>query len=232
MDPGLRAFPSMGPKDVSTYRDPVSRYLFVTARPCLIPEIWHDYLDGALKAYTKFGAESALEYEQVMSGHSTAVFSAALDDDGVVVGGLRAQGPFSSADESHALKEWTDPEQIQRIRARIDARVPYGLIEAKAAWVSEGLPRRRELTLAVARMGANFMHVLGTRFMMATAADTVLDLWRTCGGEVDESVPHTPYPDERYRTRLMWWDSSRPEQSGLLGDDPREARKSLRVERR
>ncbi|WP_432677989.1 hypothetical protein ACRAJ3_24980 [Rhodococcus pyridinivorans] len=222
----------MRPGDVSTYRDPVSQYRFVTALPCAVPAIWHDYLDGALKAYTKFGAESALEYDRVISGHSTALFSAALDDDGGVVGGLRAQGPFRSADESHALKEWKDTEQIARIRALIEERVPYGLIEAKAAWVGEGLPRRRELTLTVARMGANFMHVLGTRFMMATAADNVLDLWRTCGGVVDESVPHTPYPDERYRTRLMWWDSSRSVRPESLGDDPSEGARVPRIEPR
>ncbi|MFF0282802.1 MULTISPECIES: hypothetical protein [Rhodococcus] len=88
----------------------------------------------------------------------------------------------------------------------IESRIPFGLIEAKAAWVSEDVPQRRELTLAIARMGAKFMDLLQSRYMMATAADNLLDLWKTCGGVVDESMPATPYPDSRYRTRLMWWD--------------------------
>ncbi|MGV9715892.1 MULTISPECIES: hypothetical protein [Rhodococcus] len=208
MDPGARAAFSGCPNGIAVCRDPVSQYRFITASPSSAPDIWHEYLDGALKAYTKFGAESALEYDRVVSGRSTALFSAALDEQGTVVGGLRAQGPFLSADESHALKEWQDAEQVARIRASIEAKVPFGIIEAKAAWIGEGVSRRRELALAVATMGANFMQVLGARYMMATAADTVLDLWRTCGGAVDESVPPTPYPDRRYRTRLMWWDSA------------------------
>ncbi|MEE2031875.1 hypothetical protein [Rhodococcus chondri] len=210
---------------ISTYRDPVSKYTFVTAPPHAVPDIWREYLDGALAAYTRYGAESALEYDKVRAGHSTALFSAALDDNGVVVGGLRAQGPFRSSAESHAPREWENPENITRIREMIEARIPFGLIEAKAAWVGEDVPGRRDLTLAVARMGAHFMHVLGTRFMMATAADTVLDLWRTCGGVVDESIPHTPYPDARYRTRLMWWDSTRIDRFGFpVGAPPGSAR--------
>lgn len=45
--------------------------------------------------------------------------------------------------------------------------------------------------------------------MMATAADHVLRRWQSGGGRVDESVPATPFPDDRYRTRLMWWDRAR-----------------------
>ncbi len=51
------------------------------------------------------------------------------------------------------------------------------------------------------------MEMSGTDHMMATAADHVLRRWQSGGGRVDESVPPTPFPpDERYRTRLMWWD--------------------------
>jgi len=194
---------------VSVHRDHASGYHFVAAPPRAVPDLWREYISGALRAYRRFGVESALDYERVRSGETTALFHAALDSRGVVVGGLRAQGPYTRAEESHALHEWTTPQDVDRIRRMIEARIPAGVIEAKAAWVAEGLPHRRELTLALAQMGAMFMDLLDVRFMMATAADNVLELWKTCGGVVDHRIRATPYPDARYRTRLMWWDRHR-----------------------
>ncbi|GAA4820294.1 hypothetical protein [Tomitella cavernea] len=34
----------------------------------------------------------------------------------------------------------------------------------------------------------------------------MLDRWCSSGGVVADAVPATPYPDARYRTRIMWWD--------------------------
>lgn len=207
---------------VSVHRDHASGYHFVAAPPHAVPDLWHEYISGAVRAYRHFGVESALEYERVHTGESTALFHAALDARGVVVGGLRAQGPYRRAEESHALREWTTPEETDRIRRMIEARIPAGVIEAKAAWVAEELPHRRELTLALAQMGARFMDLLDARFMMATAADSVLELWKTCGGVVDYRIPATPYPDARYRTRLMWWDRrrSRAPHFATVGETP------------
>jgi len=39
---------------------------------------------------------------------------------------------------------------------------------------------------------------------MATAAAYVLNRWRTSGGVV-AAIPATPYPNERYQTKMMWW---------------------------
>lgn len=206
MDRAVRVASDSVRERVSTYRDPASGYSFVAAAPSAAPDLWNEYLARALGAYRRFGVECALEYEKVRSGENTAMFCAGLDRRGVVVGGVRAQGPFRSADESHAVTEWSAPEHVDHLRSMIESRIPFGLIEAKAAWVSEDVPQRRELTLAIARMGAKFMDLLQSRYMMATAADNLLDLWKTCGGVVDESMPATPYPDARYRTRLMWWD--------------------------
>jgi hypothetical protein len=40
---------------------------------------------------------------------------------------------------------------------------------------------------------------------MATCAQHVLARWRSSGGVV-APIRSTPYPDERFRTKLMWWD--------------------------
>jgi hypothetical protein len=34
----------------------------------------------------------------------------------------------------------------------------------------------------------------------------VLDRWQSSGGVLAAAVPATPYPDHRYRTKMMWWD--------------------------
>lgn len=214
VDRAVRAASHSVRERVSTYRDQASGYSFVAAAPSAAPDLWNEYIARALGAYRRFGVESALEYESVRSGESTAIFCAGLDRRGVVVGGVRAQGPYQNADESHALTEWSAPKHVDHLRRMIESRIPFGLIEAKAAWVSEDVPKRRELTLAVARMGAKFMGLLDSRYMMATAADNLLDLWKTCGGMVDPSMPATPYPDARYRTRLMWWDRLRTDPFG------------------
>lgn len=124
---------------VSVHRDHASGYHFVAAPPPhAVPDLWHEYISGAVRAYRHFGVEAALEYERVCTGESTALFHAALDARGVVVGGLRAQGPYRRAEESHALREWTTPEETDRIRRMIEARIPpAGVIERRLP----GLPR-------------------------------------------------------------------------------------------
>jgi hypothetical protein len=40
---------------------------------------------------------------------------------------------------------------------------------------------------------------------MATAATYVLNRWRSSGGVV-APIPATPYPNDRYQTKMIWWD--------------------------
>ena len=49
---------------------------------------------------------------------------------------------------------------------------------------------------------------LNAQFAVATAASHILERWRTSGGVVASKIPATPYPDDRYRTKMMWWDRS------------------------
>ncbi|MDT5135503.1 MAG: hypothetical protein QOE41_4814, partial [Mycobacterium sp.] len=62
------------------------------------------------------------------------------------------------------------------------------------------------LTNTLARTAFPTMALLDCQFVMATAAAHVLDRWRSSGGVVVSRIPATPYPDERYRTKMMWWD--------------------------
>ena len=48
------------------------------------------------------------------------------------------------------------------------------------------------------------MVMLDFQFAMCTAATAVLNTWRS-SGPVVAAIPATPYPDERYRTKMLWW---------------------------
>jgi hypothetical protein len=83
---------------VGSYYDPSSGCHFVVAPSAAQPDLWAAFLDGARSSYRRFGVERVLEYEQTRDGKSTALFFVALDGDGQVAGGMRAQGPYRDPD--------------------------------------------------------------------------------------------------------------------------------------
>ncbi len=188
------------------YFDATSRCWFLVATPASHPRLWREYLDGARENYRHHGVESVVEYDDIVDGLSTTLFFVALDDVGRVVGGVRVQGPYMCADQAHAVQEWTDHPGIAQVYAMIDGRIPSGVIELKTAWCGAQAERRGELTSALSRIAPHALSLLGVRFAFATAAGYVLDRWATCGGVMEDSIPGVPYPDERYLTRMMWWD--------------------------
>ncbi|ETB16045.1 hypothetical protein O972_14250, partial [Mycobacterium avium subsp. avium 10-9275] len=62
------------------------------------PELWNQYLDGALESYRKHGLDWVLDLERIRDGADTTLFFAALDPQGRVVGGTRVVGPLRSPD--------------------------------------------------------------------------------------------------------------------------------------
>jgi hypothetical protein len=133
------------------------------------------------------------------------MFLCALDTSGTVVAGVRAKGPLRSAEDSHAVMEWEGQAGQDTVHKMITDRVPFGILEMKSAWVEDDKERGQLLTNALARSGSHLMAMLDIQFCMATAAAYVLNRWRSSGGVV-APIPATPYPDERYQTKMMWWD--------------------------
>jgi hypothetical protein len=87
-------------------------------------------------------------------------------------------------------------------------RLPFGVVEMKTAWMTDDANRSRSLGGTLARTPFSAMALLDAQFVVATAGSHVLNRWRTSGGVVATKVPATPYPDDRYRTKMMWWDRS------------------------
>jgi hypothetical protein len=180
----------------------------VVSTPAADPALWADFVDGAVRSYHKHGVERALDMDSLLDEANTQLFHAAVDEAGKVVGGLRAKGPLASADESHAIVEWEDRPGLRTVRKMLNDRIPFGVVEMKTAWVSDEPSLRRSLSSTLARTPFPTMALLDAQFVVATAGSHILDRWRTSGGVVASKIPATRYPDDRYRTKMMWWDRS------------------------
>lgn len=205
--------PSVQFDDVADFRmaetiswwDPDSSATMVLSSPELDPGLWSDYLRGAERSYQRYGVQAALDVDAIVDGADTAMFWAMVDDDGHVIGGVRAKGPLTGADDSHAVVEWAGHPGLPMVRKMIDDRVPFGILEMKSAWTTDARDRARPVSTALARSGFHAMELMGIQFCMATSAPHVLERWGSSGGVV-APIPAAPYPDERYRTKMMWWD--------------------------
>jgi hypothetical protein len=104
------------------------------------------------------------------------------------------------------MVEWEDQPGQQMVRDMITDRIPFGVLEMKTGWVIDDADVNRSLTTALARSGFYMSSLTGFQFFMATAAAFVINRWKSSGGLV-APIPATPYPDERYQTKMIWWDS-------------------------
>ena len=183
---------------------------FVVTDPQSDRELWADYLAGALRGYRKFGVEDALELDAIESGLTTPLFFGALTADGEMVAGVRVQGPYRSAAEVHAVREWDGHPGQAELREMVAARIPDGVLEMKAAWVSDHAPNKGELARAIARAPIVAMSFLGCRYALATAGtDPVIHQWESAGGVIAEQIPTAPYPSAVYHATPIWWDRLR-----------------------
>ena len=186
--------------------DPDSECRIVFAQPSTERELWLDYVRGACRSYRRYGVERALDMDALRSGVDTVIFAACVNDAGRVVAGLRGRGPYRSADECHALVEWSGQPGLNAVRKMVADRLPFGVVEMKTAWVADDPDRSRQLTSAISRTPLHALNLLDIQFIVATAAEYVLKRWLSSGGQLATKIPATPYPDERYQTKLAWWD--------------------------
>jgi hypothetical protein len=175
----------------------------VVSQPALDPELWAEYASGAVCSYRKRGVECALDLDALRAGDDTIMFCAVVGDSGEVVGGYRAIA-LRTADDSHAIEEWAGQPDQQAVRQMIADRVPHGVLEMKTGWVTDAAGRNPFLTTALSRTCFYMMVMLDFQYTMCTAATVVLNSWRSSGSVV-APLSATPYPTDRYRTKLLWW---------------------------
>lgn len=208
--------------DWSCWRDQATGCWIAASTPEAEPDLWEQYLDGALHSYRRHGLEWVLDLDAVRDGTDTALFFAAVDPEGRVVGGARVVGPLRSPEDSHALEEWNGSPGRAVLRDMIANRLPFGVVEVKSAWTDCHGYGSGALSRVLARAALPMMTLLGAQFVMATAAAHVLEQWKSSGGVVAARIPATAYPNENYRTKAMWWDRrtiathAEPEQFKLM----------------
>ena len=179
----------------------------IVSTPSADPALWADFIDGAGRSYRRHGIEHALDMNSLTDEAHTQLFHAVVNDAGAIMGGIRAKGPLDSPEESHAIVEWEDQAGLRSVRKMLADRLPFGVVEMKTAWMSDDPNRSRGISNTLARSPFTTMALLDAQFVVATAGSHVLSRWRTSGGVVAK-IPATPYPDDRYRTKMMWWDRS------------------------
>jgi hypothetical protein len=179
---------------------------FEAYRPSEAPDLWNIYLNGAEECYRAYGVESALDRRMIEDGESTALFWVAIDADLGVVGGLRIHGPLASPMAAYALWELRSSDSLDVIEGLLEERVPLGVVEGKGAWMLPSCAGERGASDALARCYVHSMYLAGTRFAMCTASDHALTRWKTSGARPVADFAPVPYPDERYRTVMLWWD--------------------------
>jgi hypothetical protein len=194
--------PFDGPRSVV---DHSSKAVLVAATPSAAPDLWSRYVDGALRSYERHGVSVAIDTDELASGATTTLFFVALDADGRMLGGLRAQGPYTHVEQSHALVEWSESDGLDLVKSDLRMRLPDGVVEMKTAWVDDDAPAK-VISAQLARVALPTMEITGSRYLLATAADHVLRQWQSSGGRINDSIPPAAYPTDQYRTRLMWWD--------------------------
>lgn len=205
-----------------SFWDPASGARFEAHSPSDRPDLWERYVSGITACYRKFGVLNALDLGSLDSGDSTSLFFVAIGPDEEVVAGVRFHGPLQDGTDAYALKEFaSDPRGVATIRRLIDDRVIFGVTEIKGGWVSQGFPRRRDLGNALARSFLHGMDALRVQFAFCTAATHAIGRWTTTGGREVPGLDPVAYPDERYRTAMMWWDRTTVHEYG----DPAQLRR-------
>ncbi|AYJ48965.1 hypothetical protein D8W71_12140 [Rhodococcus sp. P1Y] len=177
----------------------------VVATPSAAPNLWDRYVDGAWASYSRHGVTRALDIDEVASGATTTLFYVVLGREGEMLGGVRAQGPYTVIEQSHVLTEWEHSPGLDVVAGQLRSRLPQGIVEMKSAWVGSGGPGR-QVSAMLARTALPTIELTGSRYLFASAADHVLRQWESSGGRIDVTVPAAAYPSDQYRTRLMWWD--------------------------
>ena len=112
--------------------DPDAECTVKIARPSYDDALWREYLAGAERSYRKHGVSAAIDIDAIRDAADTTVFWTMLDSAGTVLGGVRAVGPLTSADDSHAVVEWAGQPSLPQVRKMITDRLPFGVVEMKS----------------------------------------------------------------------------------------------------
>jgi hypothetical protein len=218
----LDATPTTYDVTAPLFLDRVSGVRFEFHTPFARPDLWDQYLEGALATYRAYGVEGALELDEIRSGLSTTLFVVGISLTGEVVAGARFVGPILDPSEAHLSQEFAGSTGEAQVCDELARRIPEGVIELKGCWAQVGHPQGRALSNTIARSVVHAMRWLDVRYACCSAAAHAARRWVASGAQVMAGLEPIPYPSEEYQTTLLWWDAYRvrshadPEQWSLI----------------
>ena len=178
--------------------------------PATRPDRWLAYLEGATARYEAHDVTSALGRPSPHGRAPATLLYVAVDADDRVVGGLRCHGPLQHPGDAYALQELEDHPRLHAVRDLLAQREPDGVVEVKGVWIDTGLGDSG-LADVLARCYVHAMEWFGASWAMCSAAVEREARWSSTGGRAQEDLAPIAYPDDRYRTVLMWWDAAESE---------------------
>jgi molybdopterin/thiamine biosynthesis adenylyltransferase len=178
--------------------------------PLARPDRWLAYLDGANARYLAHDVTGALGRPSPYGRAPATLVYVAVDADDRVVGGLRCHGPLRHPADAYALGELDGHPRLDDVRALLAQRAADGVVEVKGVWIDAGLGDSG-LADVLARCYVHAMEWFGASWAMCSAAVERTGRWSSTGGRAQEGLAPIAYPDDRYRTVLMWWDAAESE---------------------
>ena len=194
--------------ELYAFRDKTSGMWLRFYTPSRRYDMWREYTDGARRTYSKYRVENALTLPEADPTSQAPVFSVMTDDTGRVWAGWYANGPLQAVADAYAPREFaSEPVSASLIAGWIDGALPEGVIELKGAWVDPSSELKAALADLTSRAFVHAMHLLGARYAYCTAAEHAAPRWFNSGAREMPGIVPAAYPDERYRTTVLWWDA-------------------------
>lgn len=173
------------------------------------PDRWAAYLDGMVRAFARHDVGVLADRRSIERAHDVALFFVAVNRSGEVVAGVRCHGPLDDPSAAQALAEMADSSEIHRHRTAIGAQHPFGVLEMKGGWRSDGYKGFYDL---IARCILIATEWLGGELTLAAPDDRWAPVLESYGA-VLMGTEGVPYPSDRYRTVLLGLHRSRYERS-------------------
>ncbi len=181
---------------------------FEVHHPRARPDVWAEYLAGAIEIYEKHGVGEAINRAFLEDGDGVSMFFVGRRADGRVAAGVRCHGPLDSLKDAQSLREMRSSPEADWLAGQVAKFLPLGVVEIKGAWSAIRGPGPHAMFRTFNRCAVYAMEWFRCEFALATVAERHIEPIVDGGGHTlgSESVP---FPSEEYRTALMVWRRSR-----------------------
>src|SRR5580700_2719073 len=107
---------------------------FEVHHPRARPDVWAEYLTGAIEIYEKHGVGEAIRRAHLEDGDGVSMFFVGRRADGKVAAGVRCHGPLDRLEDSQSLREMATSSEAAWLTDQVAKFLPFGVVEIKGAW--------------------------------------------------------------------------------------------------